>query len=72
MPEAERPEEKLAELERRIADAELEIAQQAALMDRLGGEGRDTADAHARLNRMKSTLPGLHAHRRHLLRKLQR
>jgi hypothetical protein len=71
MPKDERPEEeKLAELERLIVDAQTEIAQQTALMDRLAGEGQDTTEAHALLNKMKGALPGLHAHRRYLLRRL--
>ena len=68
MPKAERPEEKLAELERRIAEAEIEIALQAALMDRLAGDGQDTTEVHAHLNLMKRALLGPHAHRRYLLR----
>jgi uncharacterized coiled-coil protein SlyX len=72
MPKAERPEEKLAELERRIAEAEIEIALQAALMDRLAGDGQDTTKVHAHLDLMKRALLGPQAQRRHLLRKLQR
>jgi hypothetical protein len=48
MPKDERPEqEKLAELECWIGEAETEIARQTARMDRLAGEGQDTTEAHA-------------------------
>jgi hypothetical protein len=73
MPKDERPEqEKLADLEGRIGEAETEIARQTALMDRLAGEGQDTTEAHALLNEMTGNMASLQAHRRHLLRRLQR
>jgi hypothetical protein len=73
MPKHERPEqEKLAEVERRIVETEIEITRQTALIDRLAGEGQETTEAYARLNLMKWDLRGLHAHRRYLLRRLQR
>ena len=73
MPKDERPEqEKLAEVERRIVETEIEITGQTVLIDRLAGEGTDTTEAYARLNLMKCDLRGLHAHRRYLLRRLQR
>ena len=73
MPKHERPDqEKLAGVERRIVESVIEITRQTALIDRLAGEGQETTEAYARLNLMKWDLRGLHAHRRYLLRRLQR
>jgi hypothetical protein len=59
----------LVELDRRIADAEMEIARQTVLMERLAGDGQDTTQAHARLNEMKGGMAGMYAHRKLLLQR---
>jgi hypothetical protein len=72
MPKDERPEEeKLAELERSIVEAETKIARQALLMEQLGRDGHSTTEAHALLNEITGDMASMHAHRRHLLRRMK-
>jgi hypothetical protein len=73
MPKDERPEEeKLAELECSIVEAETNVARQALLVEQLGRDGHSTTKAHTLLNEMTGDMTSMHAHRRHLLRRLQR
>jgi hypothetical protein len=70
MHEPDRVKRELTEVDRQIGDAEMEIARQTSLMDRLARDGLDTAEAHALLNQMKATVAALYAHRRILVRRL--
>jgi hypothetical protein len=63
MPKSGQPQQELAELDRRIAEAEMRITRMAALMDRRSRDGRDTTAVHALLNEMKGGLAGMYAHR---------
>jgi hypothetical protein len=70
MPQSDKRKQDLAELDRRLAKAEMGITRQTMLMDRLARHGRETADAHAILNEMKGALAGMYTHRRMLARRL--
>jgi hypothetical protein len=41
-------------------------------MEQLGRDGHSTTKAHTLLNEMTGDMTSMHAHRRHLLRRLQR
>ncbi|WP_262031282.1 hypothetical protein [Microvirga sp. Mcv34] len=64
--------EHLAKAERHIAEGESRLAAQKALIERMAGEGRDTALAEELLRSLEQALEQWHVHRRLILETLAR
>jgi hypothetical protein len=72
MPDPALEREHLAKAERDIAEGERRITRQMLLIERMGREGHDTAEAEKLLLTLRETLAEWQAHREEILRELAR
>jgi hypothetical protein len=72
MPDPALEREHLAKAERDIAEGERRITRQMLLIERMGREGHDTAEAEKLLLTLRETLAEWRAHREEILRELER